>query len=245
MFERRCRLQRRSYLLRRPFHDKRCCAAPAPRPALDRRQGKPGHRRARWRRLRPVDGQAHQTGRIRVPGRCRRRGRGGGKGLFDLAPHLALATLETALRLPTDHERTRRGAGRDRHLRARQGARRRPGRGEPGPRGHRVRLRHPAAAEGQLLRERLDERGCVLDSPAPRPRRDHQPVQLPGDGPGLVLPDRHRLRQHRGAQAQREGPLRCDLVGGALGRGRTAVRGLQRCPGRQGCRRPPAGALRT
>ena len=37
------------------------------------------------------------------------------------------------------------------------------------------------------------------------------PVQLPGHGADVVLPDRHRGRQHRGAQAEREGarPPRC------------------------------------
>ena len=33
------------------------------------------------------------------------------------------------------------------------------------------------------------------------PVGDHQPVQLPGHGADVVLPHRHRRRQHRGAQA--------------------------------------------
>ena len=77
----------------------------------------------------------------------------------------------------------------------------------------------PQLLKRRLLRERLDERRRLLDPPAPRARRDHQPVQLPGDGPGLVLPDRHRLRQHGRAEAEREGPLGIHLAGRALGRG--------------------------
>jgi malonate-semialdehyde dehydrogenase (acetylating)/methylmalonate-semialdehyde dehydrogenase len=41
---------------------------------------------------------------------------------------------------------------------------------------------------------------------------DHQPVQLPGDGAVLVLPARDRGRQHRGAQAEREGPERANWL---------------------------------
>ena len=45
------------------------------------------------------------------------------------------------------------GARRDHHRRARQGPVRRPGRGDPRPRGGRVRVRHPAPAQGGLLGE--------------------------------------------------------------------------------------------
>ena len=51
----------------------------------------------------------------------------------------------------------------------------------------------------------------VLDPPAARRRRDHQPVQLPGDGAVLVLPDRDRGRQHGDPQAEREGPVGREL----------------------------------
>ena len=57
---------------------------------------------------------------------------------------------------------------------------------------------------------------------------DHQPVQLPGDGADVVLPDRDRRRQHRRAQAQREGPVGRDLDGRAVDGGRPARRRLQR-----------------
>ena len=38
--------------------------------------------------------------------------------------------------------------------------------------------------------------------------RHHLPVQLPGHGADVVLPHRHRRRQHRRPQAVREGPRR-------------------------------------
>ncbi len=44
------------------------------------------------------------------------------------------------------------------------------------------------------------------------------PVQLPGDGADVVLPDRDRRRQRRHPQAEREGPVRRDLDGAASGR---------------------------
>ena len=46
----------------------------------------------------------------------------------------------------------------------------------------------------------------------------HQPVQLPGDGADVVLPDRHRGRQHRHPQAEREGPDRGDAGWPSCGR---------------------------
>ena len=76
--------------------------------------------------------------------------------------------------------------------------------------------------------------------PAARRRRHHQPVQLPGDGPDVVLPDRDRRRQRRRAQAQREGPVRRDLDGRAVAGGRPPRRRLHRAAGRQGRRRRAA-----
>ena len=120
----------------------------------------------------PATRQAHEAGRLRILGRCRRRRSAAASSAFSTWRHSSLSQRSKLLfafrELAT--ERARR-AGRDRHLRARQGLRRRPGRGQPGARGHRVRLRHPAAPEGQLLRERLDQRGRVLDPPAARPGR--------------------------------------------------------------------------
>ena len=93
------------------------------------------------------------------------------------------------------------------HRRARQGAVRRPRRGRPRPREHRVRLRHPAPAEGRLQRAGVDRRRRVLDPPAARRRRRHHAVQLPGDGADVDVRQRPRVRQHVRAQAEREGPV--------------------------------------
>ncbi len=143
-------------------------------------------------------------------GRRRRRGRRGARrpsrpgGVVAGQPHPG------AVRLPRAAQRAQGGDGRAHHRRARQGALRRARRGDPRPRGRRVRLRHPAPAQGRLLRERLDQGRRLLDPPAARRRRRHLAVQLPGHGPDVVRPDRDRRGQHRRAQAEREGP-----VGGA------------------------------
>ena len=110
----------------------------------------------------------------------------------------------------------------------------------PRPGGRRVRLRHPAPAQGRLHRERLDQGRRLLDPPAARRRRHHLPVQLPGHGADVVLPDRDRRRQHRRAQAEREGPVGRAVDRRAVGRGRPARRRLQRAARRQGRRRRAA-----
>ena len=46
---------------------------------------------------------------------------------------------------------------------------------------------------------------------------DHHAVQLPGDGADVVLPDRDRVREHGGAQAEREGPVRVDAARASCG----------------------------
>ena len=66
--------------------------------------------------------------------------------------------------------------------RARQGALGRDGRGDARPRGDRVRLRDPDAAEGRVLGAGLDGRRRLLDPPAGRRRGGDHAVQLPGDG---------------------------------------------------------------
>ena len=75
------------------------------------------------------------------------------------------------------------------------------------------------------------------------------PVQLPGHGADVVLPDRHRGRQHGGAEAEREGADGGAVDGGAVEGGRAARRGVQRAERRQGRRRrsahPPGRASRS
>ena len=84
------------------------------------------------------------------------------------------------------------------------------------------------------------KRRRVLHPPAAGTGRHHQPVQLPGHGADVVLPHRHRRRQHRRAQAVREGPVGRAVAGRAVGRGRPAGRGVQRAAGRQDRRRRAA-----
>ena len=122
--------------------------------------------------------------------------------------------------------RPRRRAGADRLLRARQGPRRRQGRGAPRPRGGRVRLRHPPAAEGRVLRRGLDRRRRPLLPPAARRlRRDH-PVQLPGDGADVDAPGGDRGRQHLRPEALRARPLGLGPDRRALRRGRGLPAGV-------------------
>ena len=71
----------------------------------------------------------------------------------------------------------------DRHPRARQGARRRARRGRPRPGVRRVRLRHPAPAEGRAQLRGLDRRRRPHRPAAGRRRRGHHAVQLPRHGP--------------------------------------------------------------
>ena len=86
--------------------------------------------------------------------------------------------------------------------------RRRARRGRPRPRGRRVRLRHPAAAQGRVLRPGLRRRRLALVPSAARRRRRHHAVQLPDHGAAVDAPGRHRVRQHLHAQAERAGPGR-------------------------------------
>ncbi|CAA9387131.1 MAG: Malonate-semialdehyde dehydrogenase [inositol], partial [uncultured Quadrisphaera sp.] len=223
----------------------RCTAAGARRgAALDRRGAHRGRLHPQRGRVRPGDrggGPHGAAGRARRRRRRRRRGRGGVPGL---ARHLAGQADGGAVPLPRAARRPHRRAGRDHHRRARQGALRRRRRGGPGPGGRRVRLRDPAPAQGRVHRERLDERRRALGAPAAGRGGRHLPVQLPGDGAHVVLPRGHRRGQHRGAQAQREGPLRGGVDRGAVGRGGPARRGVQRRPRRQGGRRRAAGPPR-
>jgi malonate-semialdehyde dehydrogenase (acetylating) / methylmalonate-semialdehyde dehydrogenase len=66
----------------------------------------------------------------------------------------------------------------------------------------------------------------------------YHPVQLPGHGPDVDVPARHRRRQHLRPQAVGEGPVGVAAGGGVVGRGRAAPGCVQRGPRRQGGRRP-------
>ena len=112
--------------------------------------------------------------------------------------------------------------------------RRRQGRDRARPRGGRVRLRPAAAAEGRVLRRGVDGDRRSLLPPAARGVRRNHAVQLPGDGPDVDAPGRHRHGQHLRPQAIRAGPVGLEPDRRALPRGRPARRGLQRRPRRQG-----------
>jgi malonate-semialdehyde dehydrogenase (acetylating)/methylmalonate-semialdehyde dehydrogenase len=55
-------------------------------------------------------------------------------------------------------------------------------------RGDRVRLRHPASAEGRIYRRRRSRHRRLFDAPAAGRRRRHHAVQLPGDDPDVDVP---------------------------------------------------------
>ena len=93
------------------------------------------------------------------------------------------------------------GTRRPHHRRARQGAVRRRRRGAARPRGRRVRLRHPAAAEGRVHRARRHRHRQLVGAPAARRVRRHHAVQLPADGADVDVPGGDRLRQHLRAEA--------------------------------------------
>ena len=196
------------------------------------------------RGVQPGNGGAGGDGRPRQRRRSRRR-RGVGSGGV---PGVAGDEPVTPGRGDVPHARARRrqpqGDRLAAHGRARQGAQRRPRRGRPRPREHRVRLRHPAPAQGRLLRAGGDRRRRVLDPPAARRRRRHHAVQLPGDGADVDVRQRPRLRQHVRAQAEREGPVGVAAARRTARHGRPAAGLLQRRPRRQGRRRPHPRAPR-
>ena len=102
------------------------------------------------------------------------------------------------------------------HGRARQGPLRRQGRDRPRTRGHRVRLRHPAAAQGRVLGPGLHWHRRLLLPRARRRGRRHHPVQLPGHGAAVDGPDGDRHRQRLHPQALPPRAVRGDAAGQAV-----------------------------
>ncbi len=82
------------------------------------------------------------------------------------------------------------------HRRARQGLHRRAGRGHARHRHRRVRLRHPAAAQGRLHRPGLHRHRQLDAAPAAGRGGRHHALQLPGDGADVDVPGGDRGRQH-------------------------------------------------
>ena len=142
---------------------------------LGRRQEVRRDQRPHGTRDQPGDRSGHRRSGA---GQCRGRARGDrrrGRGVPGLARHLAGQAHPGAVRLPRAAQRPQGRAGRDHHRRARQGPLRRARRGQPRPGGRRVRLRHPAPAQGRHHRERVDQRRRRLHPPAARRRSASSP----------------------------------------------------------------------
>ena len=110
-------------------------------------------------------------------------------------------------------ERAARCPRRPHHRRARQGVQRRAGRGDARHRDRRIRLRHPAAAEGRLHRPGLHRHRQLDAAPAARRRGRHHAVQLSLHGAVLDVPAGDRVRQHLRAEAERARSVRCRAHG--------------------------------
>ena len=188
---------------------------------LEQRRPVRRHERPLRRRHQPRHRTRLRPGRPGLGRRRRGRHRGRRRGRAGVGAYLPRAAYAGAVRVPRAAELPPRRAGGDHHLRARQGALGRPRRDRARPGGRGVRVRHLAPAQGRPLRERLDRRRRALQARPAGRGRHHLAVQLPGDGADVVLPDRHRGRQHRRPQAQREGPVRGRC--GSRGSGRRPV----------------------
>ena len=142
--------------------------------------------------------------------------------------------------VPRAAQRAQGRAGRDHHQRARQGGLRRARRGEPRPGGRRVRLRHPASAQGRVHRERLDQGRRVLDPPAARTGRHHLARSTSrrwcrcGSSPSRS----RRATPSCSSRARRTRRRRCGWP--SCGPKPACRRGVQRAAGRQDRRRRTA-----
>ncbi len=96
-----------------------------------------------------------------------------------LAQHAADPPRARHAALPGTDEPAPRRPGRDHHGRARQGVLRRAGRGRARHRRDRVRLRHPATAQGRLHRAGLHRHRQLDHAPAAGRGGRHHAVQLP------------------------------------------------------------------
>ena len=137
--------------------------------------GKPLGRRGRAARARcydPATGAGQRSRRLRL-GRRRRRRRRRRQGRPSASGGTSSLAKRTQVLFAFRELLNAQQGGRRRrhHRRARQGALRRARRGDPGPRGRRVRVRHPAPAQGRILRGRLDQGRRLLDPAAARRRR--------------------------------------------------------------------------
>ena len=104
-------------------------------------------------------------------------------------------------------------------------------------RGHRVRRRHSAPAQGRVHRGRRHRHRRVLAASAARRGRRHHPVQLPGDDPAVEGRARACMRQRVHPQTVRARPVGACPAGRTVPRGRPAARGVPGRARRQGSRR--------
>ena len=102
----------------------------------------------------PATGEQSGEVALRLARGDRPRGRRGERRVPDLAPLVALEARRPLLPHLPARRRAPRGSRTAPHRRARQGPLRRARRGAARHRGHRVRLRHPGAAEGRTTRSR-------------------------------------------------------------------------------------------
>ena len=129
--------------------------------------------------------------------------------------------------------------------RARQGAQRCARRRAARRRGGRIRLRHPAPAEGRIHRGRRPRHRPLFHAPAARRGRRHHAVQLPGHDPAVEMRPGDRLRQRLHPQAVGARPFGADAHRRTVPGGRPAARHPQRGQRRQGSGRHAAQRLRA
>ena len=138
-----------------------------------------------------------------------------------------------AVRVPRAAQRAQDRTGAHHHRRARQGCFGRDGRDPPRPGSGRTGNGLPAPDQGRVQRKRLDGRRCLFAQAAARRGGSHLAVQLPCDGADVVLPHRHRRRQRRDPQAQRERSVRRALACATVEGSRATRRCVHRPAGRQ------------
>ena len=138
-------------------------------------------------------------------GRC--RGQGRRRGVSRLGRDPAADPRAHPVQVSRNPRARARRAGAGHLRRARQGLLRRAGRDHPRRRGRRVRLRHPASAEGRVHRAGRPRHRQLVGAPAARRLRRHHAVQFPGDGADVDVPDGDRLRQHLHPEAVRARPV--------------------------------------
>ena len=192
------------------------------------------------RRVQPEHRRGAGQGRARQQVRGRESDRQRAGRLPGLGRHQPAAPRARAVQVPrADPGRIRRSRAAP-LLRARQDLRGLQGRHPARAGSGRVRLRHPASAEGRIHRGRRPEHRPLFGAPAARRRRRHHAVQFSRHDPAVEVRARDRVRQHLHPQAVRARPVGADPHRRAVRQGRTARRRAQRRQRRQGSGRHAA-----